>query len=290
MKMMQHHHECRLQHQFPRWKNGNHRSSSSVSFLTSCQLQLEPCCEGLVDYWQILSSTFSGRKNTSLSCVVVRCQATFHLRLQQWLKVPNDSSFHQSAVQDAIRNIGFHRTCLPLTNDHKLWFVGEHRSGELFLFGEGKIAEAVIIPGNILDQDVSAELEGNSQTSKALSENLHKLEKWLRTSNSMASLIQWCMLTVGKCPRKSLDGETLSLQLSLNDKEIEIVENHKLLGLKIDQDSTYDEHIDELCKKLSKRIGRLRHISSKKQRLVHSGWGFFRVLLLLFKFINKKHR
>ena len=79
------------------------------------------------------------------------------------------------------------------------------------------------------------------------------------------------MLAVAKRLRKRVDGETSSLQLSLNDKEIEIVKSHKLLGLKIDQDLTYDEHIDELCKKLSKRIGLLRHISpylKQKHQLV----------------------
>ena len=79
------------------------------------------------------------------------------------------------------------------------------------------------------------------------------------------------MLAVGKCLQKHFDGETSSLQLSLKDKEIKIVRSHKLLGLKIDQDLTYDEHIDELCKKLSKRIGLLRHIIpylKQKQRLV----------------------
>ena len=80
------------------------------------------------------------------------------------------------------------------------------------------------------------------------------------------------MLAVAKRLRKRFDGETSSLQLSLNDKEIEIVRSHKLLGLKIDQDLTYDEHIDELCKKLSKKIGLSRHISpylKQKYRLVY---------------------
>ena len=55
------------------------------------------------------------------------------------------------------------------------------------------------------------------------------------------------MLAVGKRLRKRFDGETSSLQLCFNDEEIKIVRSHKLLGLKIDQDLTYDEHIDEMC-------------------------------------------
>ena len=108
---------------------------------------------------------------------------------------------------------------------------------------------------------------------EAILEDLQKVEKWSRTNNMYLNPSKTkAMMAVGKRLRKRFEGETLSLQLSLNDKEIEIVRSHKLLGMKIDQDLTYDEHIDELCKKLSKRIGLLRHISpylKQKQRLVY---------------------
>ena len=56
------------------------------------------------------------------------------------------------------------------------------------------------------------------------------------------------MMAVGKRLRKHFKRQTLSLQLSLNDKEIEIVRSHKLLGMKIDQDLTYDHRsgIDQM--------------------------------------------
>ena len=41
------------------------------------------------------------------------------------------------------------------------------------------------------------------------------------------------MLAVGKRLRKRFDEETSSLQLSLNDKEIEIVRSHKLLDQRL---------------------------------------------------------
>ena len=83
---------------------------------------------------------------------------------------------------------------------------------------------------------------------EALLEDLQKVEKWSRTNNMYLNPSKTkAMLAVGKRLRKRFDGETSSLQLSLNDEEIEIVRSHKLLGLKIDQDLTYDEHIDELC-------------------------------------------
>ena len=42
---------------------------------------------------------------------------------------------------------------------------------------------------------------------------------------------------------------------------IEQVSSHKILGVVIDSQVNYESHIDELCKKLSKRIGLLKHIS-----------------------------
>ena len=40
-----------------------------------------------------------------------------------------------------------------------------------------------------------------------------------------------------------------------------MLSHHKLLGLIIDKDLSFEAHIDELCKKLSKRLGLLRYIS-----------------------------
>ena len=72
---------------------------------------------------------------------------------------------------------------------------------------------------------------------EALLEDLKKVEKWSRTNSMYLNPSKTkAMLVVGKRLRKRFDGETSSLQLSLNDKEIEIVRSHKLLGLKIDQD------------------------------------------------------
>ena len=83
---------------------------------------------------------------------------------------------------------------------------------------------------------------------EALLEDLQKVKKWSRTNNMYLNPSKTkAMLALGKRLRKRFDEETSSLQLCLNDEEIEIVRSHKLLGLKIDQDLTYDEHIDEMC-------------------------------------------
>ena len=77
---------------------------------------------------------------------------------------------------------------------------------------------------------------------EALLEDLQKVEKWSRTNSMYSNPSKTkAILAVGKRLRKRFDGETSSLQLSLNDKEIKIVRSDKLLGLKIDQDLTYDQ-------------------------------------------------
>ena len=69
---------------------------------------------------------------------------------------------------------------------------------------------------------------------EALLEDLQKVEKWSRTNNMHLNPSKTkSMLAVSKRLRKRFDEETSSLQLSLNDKEIEIVRSHKLLDQRL---------------------------------------------------------
>ena len=43
-------------------------------------------------------------------------------------------------------------------------------------------------------------------------------------------------------------------------EEIDNTTSHKLLGVYVDQDLSFNEHVEQLCKKLTKRIGLLRSI------------------------------
>ena len=51
------------------------------------------------------------------------------------------------------------------------------------------------------------------------------------------------------------------LDVKIDDSVIEQVSSHKILGVVIDSQMNYESHINELCKKLSKLIGLLKHIS-----------------------------
>ena len=70
------------------------------------------------------------------------------------------------------------------------------------------------------------------------------------------------LLVHGKPIPAQLDDDTsLHLDVKIDDSVIEQVSSHKILGVVIDSQMNYESHIDELCKKLSQRIGLLKHIS-----------------------------
>ena len=81
------------------------------------------------------------------------------------------------------------------------------------------------------------------------------------------------MLVTGKRLRRRMDQDPGKLEVVTDIAEIEQVASHKLFGLIIDEDLTYEINVDELCNKLSKRLGLLlRHISphlKKNQRIVY---------------------
>lgn len=108
---------------------------------------------------------------------------------------------------------------------------------------------------------------------QALSLDLCKVERWA-SENKMYMNMQKtkALLVTGKRLRKRIVQDSGKLEVKTDNAEIVNVENHKLLGMIIDEDLTYEAHVDELCNKLSKRLGLLRHISpylKKNQRIIY---------------------
>ena len=62
--------------------------------------------------------------------------------------------------------------------------------------------------------------------------------------------------------RKRLSNEDRKLEIELKGSTLEQVENVKLLGLELDEQLSFDVHIDSLCRKISKRIGKLNRIKA----------------------------
>ena len=72
------------------------------------------------------------------------------------------------------------------------------------------------------------------------------------------------LITGKRLEKKILANENgnLALAVRLGNTQIDQVSCQKLLGVTLDKDLTYEAHIDHLCKKLSKRLGLLKHVSS----------------------------
>jgi hypothetical protein len=80
------------------------------------------------------------------------------------------------------------------------------------------------------------------------------------------------MLVTGKRLRKKIPDEHLQMDFALGSTTVSQVESQKLLGVIVDQDLAYEDHIDSLCKQISKRLGLLKHVSpylKKQQREIY---------------------
>ena len=64
------------------------------------------------------------------------------------------------------------------------------------------------------------------------------------------------MLVAGKRRHKKIS--STSLTVHVNSVELEQVQSHELLGVIIDTQLNFNEHIDNLCKKLTQRIAVLK--------------------------------
>ena len=70
------------------------------------------------------------------------------------------------------------------------------------------------------------------------------------------------MLVTGKRIPLKLDADVnQSLRLQIENTHINYVTSHKLLGVILDTNMSYEQHVAELLKKLSKLLGLFKHIS-----------------------------
>ena len=110
-----------------------------------------------------------------------------------------------------------------------------------------------------------------SMTQCLNSGDLDAVQRWASSNKMFINKKNTKSLLVhGKrIPAKLDDITPLRLDVKIDDSIIEQVSSHKILGVVIDSQMNYESHIDDLCKKLTKRIGLLKHISSF---LKHPQW------------------
>lgn len=94
-----------------------------------------------------------------------------------------------------------------------------------------------------------------------LQEDVSRLNIWSNKNSMVLSHTKTkTMLGTGKRLGKKLNKEDKSINIYLNDKQIEQVSSQKLLGIIIDDEVTFTKHIDKLSCKLAQRIALLKNI------------------------------
>ena len=108
---------------------------------------------------------------------------------------------------------------------------------------------------------LSANWNNITSLTQALSNDLENIEKWSNENKMYINTEKTkALLVTGKRLEHKLSEETATLKLRLDATNIDQLSRHKLLSLVIDKDLSFEAQIDELCEKLSKRLGLLRHI------------------------------
>ncbi|KAL9974379.1 hypothetical protein ACROYT_G011403 [Oculina patagonica] len=96
-----------------------------------------------------------------------------------------------------------------------------------------------------------------------LCESTRELEDWTRNNRFKLNIEKTkCMFVTGSRLRTKI-GSTGVDEMKVCTSSGEALDNttsHKLLGVHVDQDLSFNEHVDHLCKKLAKRLGVLRSI------------------------------
>ena len=84
-----------------------------------------------------------------------------------------------------------------------------------------------------------------------LQHDINKIADWTYGNKMVLNASKTkSLLVTGKRLKKALD---TALKISCNSSEIEQVNSQKLLGVKLDSHLNFTEHIDDICKKVSRR-------------------------------------
>ena len=92
----------------------------------------------------------------------------------------------------------------------------------------------------------------------ALNNDLKQLENWLSLNQMLVNISKTkVMLLHSKTKQRILH----DFDVYLNDEGLEIVDQYKYLGVIIDSNLRWQEHVDNLCKRISMKLAVLRTIN-----------------------------
>jgi len=159
---------------------------------------------------------------------------------------------------------------------------GTHSEEGVLKFGvpQGSILGPVLfciyindLPQNLPLDLVECHMLADDTTLHATGKDISSIECVLQTAADKVS--QWCTnnrMLINPSKTKSMVLTTrqkhqltnLNINLSLNDQAIEQVHEHRLLGVLVDDKISWQPHVNDLCKKISKKV----YLLSKLQQFI----------------------
>ena len=122
---------------------------------------------------------------------------------------------------------------------------------------------------NLFADDTAIYCSGNyvSDVSKTLQTDVTNVIDWFQNNMLTVNINQSCTLTVGTARR--LANYDTDLNITIGDTNLLNVSNMKYLGVTIDNNLSWNDHISNICKNISPKIELLRKIRYKlpKQQL-----------------------
>ena len=98
---------------------------------------------------------------------------------------------------------------------------------------------------------------------EAVNDDLRNLETWLKRNKIPLNVTKThSMLICSKCKHKSIKNSDETFGLKIRDKILNIVEKIKYLGVQVDQNLDWKEHIKYVASKVSRPIGFLKYAKS----------------------------
>ena len=102
-----------------------------------------------------------------------------------------------------------------------------------------------------------------AQLNEAMNSDLAQVEKWLKGNKLSLNVMKTHSMLISTKPKhRALLNQGESLKLKIQDKELEVVQKSKYIGVQIDNSLDWKEHIKTVSSKVSRGIGFLKHAKS----------------------------
>jgi hypothetical protein len=228
------------------------------------------------------------------------CSTALSLLTNNWLAAINNSKISGAVFLDLAKafdlvnhNILLQKLNVYLANSEAIPFFKsylDNRSQRVYIHGslsykgdvthgvpQGSVLGPILfciyindLPMHILDKsvqchlladDTTIEVQGTLSTVQtSLQSALADIDQWCGRNHMVLNPLKTKSMLISTRQKHQLSTNTLTLKLS--DSNIEQVNEHKLLGVVIDNSLRWNAHIDSLCKRVSKNLFLLSKLQS----------------------------